>query len=100
MLLQVSNVIFDFLIFDMDSTICALQVPEILKSSIKSSADSAVVWARVVWWALTCHNFSEIRMKTLKPVGNSHSVMFQEFDVFFDFYAFHMNSTICALQVP
>ena len=61
MLLQVSNVIFDFLIFDMDSTICALQVPEILYSSIENIADMAVPWAGVVWWTLLRHDILKIR---------------------------------------
>ena len=100
MLLQEYNVIFDFFAFHMDSTICALKVPEILKSSIKCSADSAVVWVRVIWWTLVWHGFLKIGIDDVKPLGHSHSMLLQEYNVIFDFFAFHMDSTICALQVP
>jgi len=98
-LLQEYNVIFDFFVFLMDSTICTLQEPEIIKSTIKSSADSAVIWVRVVLWALSCHLFAPIRTKTLKPLGNSHSMLLQECDVIFDFFVFLMDRAICALSI-
>ena len=99
MLLQESNVIFDFLIFHMDSTICALEISKILQSSIESSANSAVIWLRIIWWTLIWHTFLETSIDDVKPLRDSHAMLLQEYDVIFDFFVFRMDAAICALEI-